>query len=239
MGVSVMAFLANLVGVQNIERFIPLAEPERENREVLTQTQSTFSPLTSTSTQTRTMLEPTREMRMPAPGAPPAPAIVAPPPSPPPSPPPAPPPAPRAAPPPPPAPPPPTRAAPPPAPPRPTPPPVAPAAPSRPAAPAAPAAPAHAPRTHAAPGRPAPSPPRGGAKRDSKAAAGKNTRTPAPAPGSPEAQIVADAVRLLKWGRQWHELPESIARIAGRPGVVEVRKCLRSYKAEIEKEAAE
>jgi hypothetical protein len=50
---------------------------------------------------------------------------------------------------------------------------------------------------------------------------------------------VADAVRLLTGGRQWHELPESIARIAGRPGVVEVRKCLRSYKAEIEKAAAE
>src|SRR5512136_1376671 len=32
---ELMAFLANLVGVQNIERFIPLAEPERENAEAL------------------------------------------------------------------------------------------------------------------------------------------------------------------------------------------------------------
>ncbi|HUO96947.1 MAG TPA: hypothetical protein VMT92_12045 [Steroidobacteraceae bacterium] len=60
-----------------------------------------------------------------------------------------------------------------------------------------------------------------------------------PAPGSSEAQIFADAVRLLKWGRQWHELPEAISRTAGRPGVVEVRKCLRGFKAEIEKAAAE
>ena len=93
--------------------------------------------------------------------------------------------------------------------------------------------------SHAAPARPATSTGRAAPKRESKAAAGKQARTPAPAPGSPEAQIVADAVRLLKWGRQWHELPESIARIAGRPGIVEVRKCLRTYKAEIEKAGAE
>ncbi|HUO96475.1 MAG TPA: hypothetical protein VMT92_09600, partial [Steroidobacteraceae bacterium] len=109
---ELMAFLANLVGVQNIERFIPLAEPERENREVLGQTQSTLSPLTSTSTQTRTILEPTREMRPPP--LPPEPVAAPEPPPPPPPRMPAPPP--RAAPPPPPRfePPPPPRAAPPP-----------------------------------------------------------------------------------------------------------------------------
>jgi hypothetical protein len=44
-------------------------------------------------------------------------------------------------------------------------------------------------------------------------------------------------VRLLKWGRAWHELAEAIARIADRPGVVEVRKCLRTHKVEIERAA--
>jgi hypothetical protein len=51
--------------------------------------------------------------------------------------------------------------------------------------------------------------------------------------------VVADAVRLVKWGRAWHELAEAIARIADRPGVVEVRKILRSHKAEIERASAE
>ncbi len=242
---ELMAFLANLVGVQNIERFIPLAEAERENREVLGQTHSTLSPLTSTSTQTRSMLEPTREMRAPTPPpappalpatapaaaprpTPPSPPAASPPPPPsPPAPAPAPAPAPVAAP----------APAPAPAPvaaPRPTPAPAAPAAPATPAAP-----PPSAPKTPqpGAPARPVAAGARGGAKRETRAATGKHARVPAA--GSTEAQVFADAVRLLKWGRQWHELPEAIARIAGRPGVVEVRKCLRSFKAEIEKAATE
>lgn len=63
----------------------------------------------------------------------------------------------------------------------------------------------------------------------------------APPPGlaagtadDPEAAIVADAVRLLKWGREWHELAPAIARIAGRPGVVELRRVLRAQKGRIE-----
>ncbi|HUO81029.1 MAG TPA: hypothetical protein VMU00_12890, partial [Steroidobacteraceae bacterium] len=132
-----------------------------------------------------------------------------------------------------PAPPPPPRVAPPP----PAPPPptargtTAPATPTRSTATSTPAAKAPA------AARPAAGPARGGSKRESRGATGKQARLPAD--GSQEAEIVADAVRLLKWGRQWHELPEAIARIAGRPGVVEVRKCLRSFKAEIEKAAAE
>ncbi len=31
--------------------------------------------------------------------------------------------------------------------------------------------------------------------------------------------VVKDAARLLSWGRDWHELPEAIARIADRPSV--------------------
>jgi hypothetical protein len=59
------------------------------------------------------------------------------------------------------------------------------------------------------------------------------------APQSPDAQVIADAVRLLKWGREWHELAPSIARMAGRPGIVEVRRLLRTHKAAIETAAGE
>jgi len=196
---ELMAFVANLVGAQNIERFIPLAEPERENPEVLGNTQSTLRPLKSgsTSTQTRALIEPTREMPMPvvpAQSAPPvaaaAPPVAAPVPS------------------------------------APPPPPSRPVKQPPPAPSAPPATAAGSPAT----ARPA-------AKRDARAGSGKH---PKPVlPGSSESQVIADAVRLIKWGREWHELAEAIARIAGRPGVVEVRKCLRTHKAEIERAARE
>jgi hypothetical protein len=212
-GLELVAFLANLVGVQNIERFIPLAEPQRENAEALGQTQSTLQTIGTTSTQSRTLIEPTREMRIPvlstpAELEPPARVTLLQP--------------------------------------APAPPPAAPAAPEVPAA-AAPSAPS-APRASPPPSRPggtatveAPaevrnsSSGRPAAKRDTRAAAPKQPRPPAT--GGIEAQIVADAVRLLKWGRAWHELAEAIARIADRPGVVEVRKCLRTHKVEIERAA--
>jgi hypothetical protein len=59
---------------------------------------------------------------------------------------------------------------------------------------------------------------------------------PARAPAlNPEIrQIMDDAVRLLKWGRQWHELGELISRLAGRPSVGEVRRALRTHRARIE-----
>src|SRR5215472_14480909 len=59
---ELMAFLANLVGAQNIERFIPLAARERENKEALGQTLSTLQPLAATSTQVRAISEATRQM---------------------------------------------------------------------------------------------------------------------------------------------------------------------------------
>lgn len=46
--------------------------------------------------------------------------------------------------------------------------------------------------------------------------------------------VVKDAARLLSWGRDWHELPEAIARIADRPPVQQVRQILRSNKGVIE-----
>jgi hypothetical protein len=46
--------------------------------------------------------------------------------------------------------------------------------------------------------------------------------------------VVKDAARLLTWGREWHELPEAIARIAGRPNAQQVRQILKSSKGAIE-----
>jgi hypothetical protein len=52
-----------------------------------------------------------------------------------------------------------------------------------------------------------------------------------------KGKIIADAVRLLKWGKPWHELAELIERIADRPSVAEIRKVLRAHKGEIESRA--
>lgn len=64
-------------------------------------------------------------------------------------------------------------------------------------------------------------------------------RQPAPPPRpvlTPEqvATVIADATRLLGWGKRWHELPDAISRLADRPPVEEVRAVLRTRKAEIE-----
>jgi hypothetical protein len=51
------------------------------------------------------------------------------------------------------------------------------------------------------------------------------------------AQVVADASRLVQWGRKWYELPELIARMAGRPSLPEVRRLLKENKAAIDAKA--
>jgi hypothetical protein len=127
---ELMSFLTNLVGSQHVERFVPIAEPERERQ--LDKTRATKS---SSSTSTATVLKP------------------APPPKP-------------------------ARAA--------------------------------------------------GAK--PKAAA----KAPKPVNDTTVTAVVKDAARLLSWGRDWHELPDAIARIAGRPGVAQVRQILRGNKDAIE-----
>jgi len=50
-------------------------------------------------------------------------------------------------------------------------------------------------------------------------------------------QVIADAARLVQWGRKWFELPELIARMADRPSLPDVRKILKESKAAIEKKA--
>ena len=50
-------------------------------------------------------------------------------------------------------------------------------------------------------------------------------------------QVIADAVRLVQWGRKWFELPELIARMADRPALPDVRRILKENKLAIEKKA--
>lgn len=86
------------------------------------------------------------------------------------------------------------------------------------------------------------------ASRSRSAAARGRTRTrtpPAPAPTTkppaPAAagagEVIADAARLLKWGRAWHELPDAIARLAGRPAAGPVREILKAHRSLIEQRA--
>lgn len=255
--------LANLVGLQNLKRFIPLAKPDQHGRAIPGALDD---------------LDPLMPRRTPAP-APLPPAAAA-------SPPPAPQPTPLSAPAP--MPPPPAQptitaapkpapASPPPAP-RPAAPAQASAVASRPVAapavqPAAPplaqqTSPASKPAAVSAP-RPAPPPaveraveieatremPR--LQRPPASAAPAATPTPQPAPkpvpAAPKAEpapppetdsktlqmVMDDAIRLINWGRPWHELPEAVARLADRPKASEVRRILRTHRQEIEKRAKE
>lgn len=194
---ELMAFLANLVGIQHIQRFVPLADPTRTE------------PVSST-TATVEIVQPPRAA--PAPKARPSgddttremPRIKA--------------------------------TLPPPAQPAPTP------APTRSAAAPSPARSAPA----AARAAPAPaSPPKrtDGAKAPARAAAPAQARPNAAAAknAAPSAdvrdKIIADAIRLLKWGKSWHEIAELIERIAERPPAAEIRKVLRAHRSEIEEKA--
>ena len=49
-----------------------------------------------------------------------------------------------------------------------------------------------------------------------------------------EHVVIADAVRLLGWGRQWHELADMIARLSERPSPSEIRRILRTYRDQID-----
>jgi hypothetical protein len=68
----------------------------------------------------------------------------------------------------------------------------------------------------------------------------KKPAAPAERAGPSEAaidQVIADAARLVQWGRKWFELPELIARMAVRPSLPDVRRILKENKVAIEKKA--
>lgn len=69
-----------------------------------------------------------------------------------------------------------------------------------------------------------------------KTAAGAAKAKPVHNQGKLNDVVIADAVRLLRWGRQWHEIAELIARMAERPNIAEVRKILRSHRPSIEQQ---
>ncbi len=73
-------------------------------------------------------------------------------------------------------------------------------------------------------------------------APGKPERPPAPrAPRKSDtdmtANVIADAVRFLSWGREWPQLASSIARLADRPPETEIWRILRENRAAIEAQA--
>jgi hypothetical protein len=131
---ELMSFLTNLVGSQHVERFVPIAEPERER-----QLDKARAQKSTGSTSTATVLKPA----------------------------------------------------------------------------------------------PAPKPARAGSKLRPA------SKPPKPINDTTVTAVVKDAARLLSWGRDWHELPEAIARIAGRPGIAQVRQILRGSKEAIEQRLAQ
>jgi hypothetical protein len=72
--------------------------------------------------------------------------------------------------------------------------------------------------------------------RPAAAAAAAKNATPSVS-ADVRGKIIADAIRLLKWGKSWHELAELIERIAERPPAGEIRKVLRANRSEIEAKA--
>ncbi len=50
-------------------------------------------------------------------------------------------------------------------------------------------------------------------------------------------QVIADAVRLVQWGRKWYELSELISSMADRPSLTEVRRILKDNKTVIDQKA--
>ena len=83
--------------------------------------------------------------------------------------------------------------------------------------------------------------------RAARAAPPAAARKPAPSPaaaapsGAPDARsvtVIADAVRLLNWGRPWPQLASLIARLADRPAEPEIWEILRRHRTEIEAQAS-
>jgi hypothetical protein len=60
----------------------------------------------------------------------------------------------------------------------------------------------------------------------------------APAREPVAATVIADAIRLLNWGREWPQLAGLISRLADRPSEQEVWTILRRHRAEIEAQAS-
>lgn len=73
----------------------------------------------------------------------------------------------------------------------------------------------------------------GPAQRPPAAKAPRNPAPSAPVEHPKSGQVIADAVRMLEWGREWPALAGLIARMADRPPEAEVWEILRAHRAEI------
>jgi hypothetical protein len=169
---ELMIFLANLVGSEHIERFIPLAEPENERPLTPEPLDDAARPPAVSATATREMPKFLAAKRTPPPAGT---AQVA-----------------RT-----------ERKAP---------------VPAKPAA------------------KPAGKPPARPARPSAKPTP-KITPAPSERDGPSDvarAQVIADAARLVQWGRKWYELPELIARMADRPSLPDVRRILKENKSAID-----
>lgn len=57
--------------------------------------------------------------------------------------------------------------------------------------------------------------------------------SPPPPPDAMTQQVIADAIRMLEWGREWPALAGLIGRMADRPPEAEIWKILRTYRNDI------
>ena len=53
------------------------------------------------------------------------------------------------------------------------------------------------------------------------------------------ATVIADAVRLLSWGREWPQIAGLVARLSNRPAEKEIWEILRQNRAAIEAKATQ
>ena len=81
---------------------------------------------------------------------------------------------------------------------------------------------------------PAPAAPKREARREPARPAIVKPKKAPPTVTQTEHVVIADAVRLLGWGKQWHELAEMIARLSERPSPSEIRRILRTYRDQID-----
>ena len=196
-GIEIMGFLATLVGLTSVERFIPLATHETERRDVLTrqargrgrQSGRGHQPLAHAARRARDHVahrrEPPRVEAAPGPantGAPPRPRARC----------------------------------------------------RRCRTPRSTAcSPRNAPACRSRSRRRRAAPKREARRDPARPATVKPKKAPATVTQT-EHVVIADAVRLLGWGKQWHELAEMIARLAERPSPSEIRRILRTYRDQID-----
>jgi hypothetical protein len=199
-GIEIMGFLSTLVGITSVDRFIPLATPENERRDVLAAKSAPALKATSDSTRTRTQPTP-REREPTSRTAENRRAVET------------------------------TRE------------PSAKTGEHRRTAettrqmPALPNSKVYrmlAAQRAGVPLKPPPVPPKKEPRRDPTRPATIKPKKASPAITQAEHVVIADAVRLLGWGKQWHELADLISRLSERLGPAEIRRVLRTYREHIE-----